>query len=78
MNHTVMQQFDQMYETMQLNQSSLQYIVKMFIQNFPAIFLIILLVIVSTYYIVKLRLNHLPIKRQVHFLTHLPIFQKIL
>ncbi|EGQ4204195.1 type II secretion system F family protein [Staphylococcus pseudintermedius] len=76
LNHTVMQQFDQMYETMQLNQSSLQYIVKMFIQNFPAIFLIILLVIVSTYYIVKLRLNHLPIKRQVHFLTHLPIFKR--
>ncbi|UXS35816.1 type II secretion system F family protein [Staphylococcus delphini] len=71
-----MQQFDQMYETMQLNQSTLQYMVKMFIQNFPAIFLIILLVIVATYYMVILRLKHLPIERKVHFLTHLPIFKR--
>ncbi|MEJ7540683.1 competence type IV pilus assembly protein ComGB [Staphylococcus intermedius] len=76
LNQTVMQQFDQMYETMQLKQSSLQYFVKMFIQNFPALFLILLLIISTTYYIVKIRLKHLPIQRQVHFLTHLPIFKR--
>lgn len=76
LNQTVMQQFDQMYETMQLKQSTLQYVVKVFIQNFPVVFLVTLLVIIATFYIVKFRLKQLPIHSQVHFLIHLPIFKK--
>lgn len=76
LNQTVMPEFQSMYQSMDLKEDVLQFILRKSIEYLPYIFIILLLIITTAYYLFKQWLSKLTISKQILILSHLPIFHK--
>lgn len=76
LNYTVMPQFDQMHDSMQVNVSTAQIILKQFISNFPIIFVITIITVVISVLSFRYWLAKQNINRQIYILSRIPLFNK--
>ncbi|AVQ33085.1 type II secretion system F family protein [Staphylococcus muscae] len=76
LNHTVLPEFDHMYETMQIKRTFLQSLLKAFISHFPMLLTITLLTTLSALHLFKKWLTKQSMQTQIYVLTHIPIFKK--
>lgn len=73
LNHTVMPEFQSMYQSMDIKENPLQHMLQRFIAYFPYIFLITLIICLLFYCLFKKWLNRQSMSRQIKILSHLPI-----
>ncbi len=76
LNHTVMPQFNQMYDNMQLEASLLQKIIKAFIQNFPLTSLALLLCLTAIFFLVRHFFKQLTVRQQIQWINRFPFLRK--
>lgn len=76
LNHTVMPEFRGMYSTMDLEESTLQIILSVFIAYFPILFILLLTLTILSFFIFKLWLQKQTMPRQILLLSNIPIFSK--
>ncbi|MDP4460142.1 competence type IV pilus assembly protein ComGB [Staphylococcus hyicus] len=76
LNQTVMPEFQSMYQSMNLKEDALQYTLRKSIQYFPTAFIILIIIILTNYYLFKRWLSKQKISMQIQILSHIPLFHK--